>query len=401
MSMRSPAWFISAFFDPLKNPDAPTSPAATGGDTSASVTFTAPSNVGGSAVTGYGVISTPGNIIGTAASSPISITGLINGTAYTFAVWATNTYGPSAFSAASGSITPQSQRGVFAGGYNGTAAQYTTQYISIPTTGNATSYGSLTVNRYSFAGVGSTTRGVFACGFKLDGGGDPVFYGTVDYITIASDGNAASFGTTLSPSREAIGSCNSSTRGIFAGGADFSRTSVIQYITIATTGSYSNFGSLLDGYNRFAGCASPTRGVFGGGFTDSSANTSRIQYITIATTGNATSFGTLASVVLDLASCSSSTRGIFAGGDPSSRIQYVTIASTGDATSFGTLSGNTPNVTGVSSELRGVFGGNINTGSSVMSYITIATTGNAATFGNLVSSTWSMAGCSNCSGGVQ
>lgn len=109
MPLRPPAGFISAFYDPLNNPNAPTIGTATAGDASASVTFTAPANVGGSAISAYGALSTPGALTGSAASSPVTVSGLSNGTAYTFAVWAINTYGPSAFSAASGSVTPAAQ----------------------------------------------------------------------------------------------------------------------------------------------------------------------------------------------------------------------------------------------------------------------------------------------------
>ena len=86
MPLRPPAGFISAFYDPLNNPNAPTIGTATGGDTTASVAFTPPSNVGGSAISLYGVRSTPDSVTATAASSPISVTGLTNGTPYTFAV---------------------------------------------------------------------------------------------------------------------------------------------------------------------------------------------------------------------------------------------------------------------------------------------------------------------------
>lgn len=106
MSMRYPAGFISAFYNPLKNPDAPTIGTATGGNASASVTFTAPANVGGSAITSYTVVSSPTGITGTGASSPVTVSGLSNGTAYTFKVFATNSYGPSVLSAASNSVTP-------------------------------------------------------------------------------------------------------------------------------------------------------------------------------------------------------------------------------------------------------------------------------------------------------
>jgi len=104
--MRSPSGFIRPGFDPLKNPDAPTGVSASGGDQSADVSFTPPSNVGGSAVSAYYVVSNPGGIT---ASSPVSVTGLTNGTAYTFTVWALNTYGPGPFSAASNSVTPLAQ----------------------------------------------------------------------------------------------------------------------------------------------------------------------------------------------------------------------------------------------------------------------------------------------------
>lgn len=88
-------------------PDAPTIGTATAGNASASVTFTAPGNNGGATITGYTVTSTPGSITGTGASSPITVSGLTNGVAYTFTVHATNSVGNSAESAAtSPAVTP-------------------------------------------------------------------------------------------------------------------------------------------------------------------------------------------------------------------------------------------------------------------------------------------------------
>lgn len=90
-------------------PGAPTIGTATSGDTSASVTWTAPTDNGGSPVTGYTV--TP--YIGPAAQTPTTvgnvlsttITGLTNGTAYTFKVAAINAVGTGGESAASNSVT--------------------------------------------------------------------------------------------------------------------------------------------------------------------------------------------------------------------------------------------------------------------------------------------------------
>ncbi|MCS6153737.1 tandem-95 repeat protein [Shewanella baltica] len=88
-------------------PGAPTNPSATAGDTQASVAFVAPVNIGGSAITGYTVTTNPAHVVPVnGASSPLVITGLTNGQAYTFTVTATNTAGTGAASVASNSINP-------------------------------------------------------------------------------------------------------------------------------------------------------------------------------------------------------------------------------------------------------------------------------------------------------
>ena len=90
-------------------PDAPGIGTATGGDAQATVSFTAPSSNGGSAITSYTATSSPGDFTGTisqSGSGSITVTGLTNGTAYTFTVTATNAIGISSASAASNSVEP-------------------------------------------------------------------------------------------------------------------------------------------------------------------------------------------------------------------------------------------------------------------------------------------------------
>jgi hypothetical protein len=85
-------------------PQAPTIGTATAGNASATVTYTAGAT-GGKAISVFTATSSPGSITGTGAS-PITVSGLTNGTTYTFTVTATNANGTSAASAASNSVSP-------------------------------------------------------------------------------------------------------------------------------------------------------------------------------------------------------------------------------------------------------------------------------------------------------
>jgi len=70
----------------------------------ARITFSSAYN-GGSAITSYTVVSNPGNITATGAASPITVSGLTDGVAYTFTMYATNAIGNGRSSVASNSIT--------------------------------------------------------------------------------------------------------------------------------------------------------------------------------------------------------------------------------------------------------------------------------------------------------
>ena len=395
MSKRYPSGFISTFYDPLKNPNAPTIGTATAGDASASVAFTAPSNVGGSAITEYNARSTPGNVTASAASSPINVTGLTNGTAYTFAVWAINSYGPSVFSASSGSVTPfNPSRGVFGGG--GYPQINVIQYITIETTGNATDFGDLTtVDSFYNMACSSSTRGIFAGGFNGGAG----FSNVINYITIATTGNATDFGDLLPTVNYEGGGCSNSTRGLFIGkNSSGSDSASIQYITIASTGNGTNFGNLTTTAGYAAAASNTTRAIFGlcgGGSTT--------NYVTIASTGNATDFGNMTITRNDgTAGCASATRALFAGASGSINvIDFCTIATTGSFADFGDLVTGLQACAATSNSTRGVFaGGYIGPVTSAMTYVTMATTGNSTSFGNLSAATYGLAGCSSAHGGL-
>jgi len=88
-------------------PGAPTIGDATAGDGSATVSFTAPANTGSGAITGYLLACNAGNstVSTTGAASPLTVTGLTNGTQYSCTVAAQNQSGTGASSSAV-SVTP-------------------------------------------------------------------------------------------------------------------------------------------------------------------------------------------------------------------------------------------------------------------------------------------------------
>ena len=93
---------------PATVPEAPTSLAGTAGNASATLSWTAPADNGGSAITSYTVEYTPSGgsaSTATATSSPYTLTGLTNGTTYSIRVAANNSIGRGAYSSPT-TVTP-------------------------------------------------------------------------------------------------------------------------------------------------------------------------------------------------------------------------------------------------------------------------------------------------------
>lgn len=303
-------------------------------------------------------------------------------------------------------------RGLFAGGYNPTSSNVI-DYINISSTGNAVDFGDLLRAHYINSGFSSSIRGVFSPGYTPSSPSTTT--NTIEYVTISSTGNSTTFGSLNAGFVYGAGCASNSTRGLIAGYYQLGNT--IDYVTTASTGNSQDFGDLTDGRAYPSGCSSSTRALFGGGFYGDAQQLSRntIDYVSIATIGNAIDFGDLSTIRTTYGGAiSNPIRGIFTtgsvypGASASYVNDYVTIASRGNASNFGSLSVNRFGTMQVSSPTRGVFAGGLTFGSpansyyNVIDYILISTQGTAVDFGDLTSSNQRGYGgsCSNAHGGL-
>jgi len=290
-------------------------------------------------------------------------------------------------------------RGLFFGRAEPTVTN-TTDYITIPTLGNAVDFGDMNGAGYTYSTAASTTRGVCA-------GGQPSHANVIDGFTFSSLGNATDLGDLTSSRWVMGGGCSDSTRSIFTGGSTAGSpnpvVNTLDYITTAEGGNAVDFGDQTTGRRMQASVNSSTRGIWAGGYSPFDG-TNLIDYVTISSTGNAEDFGDQTHANREGAGVCSSTRGVFMGGGTSGNraiIDYITMATLGNATDFGDLLVERVSHGSCSSPLRGLIGGGLSPGNTnSMEYITIATTGNSLNFGDLTTAGHNVGGISNAHGGL-
>ena len=233
---------------------------------------------------------------------------------------------------------------IFGGGY---PSVDTIQYLTISTPGNASDFGDMLGNNYNGGALSNGPRGVHAGGDGIDATSN-----VIEYITIDSTGNATDFGDLLTVAGSGLGGFCDGSRGCFAGrvGTGYETTDYgIQYITVATTGNATDFGDLTVYRYALAAVEDGTRGVIGAGRSGGYVNT--MDYVTIQSTGNATDFGDATIAVKGRGDAANGPRGVFAGGVDGSNynvMDYITIATTGNATDFGDLLEVASNIAGMS-----------------------------------------------------
>ena len=228
-------------------PTKPLNVAALAGDASATVTFTAPADNGGATITGYTVTSSPAGGTDTNAGQTTlthNITGLTNGTAYTFTVTATNSAGTGPSSDPSNSVTPEA-----------------VSYSIVPTGGH-------TLGIVNIVATGNGTHWTGSNPFVITGGGGFASLGNyhnTDFthstfdLNIHSNGglvtihdNTISFDQTYNavavvPSAPIIGTLTNNGNGTmtitFTPPVDDGGASVTSYTATSSAGGASNTGS--------------------------------------------------------------------------------------------------------------------------------------------------------------
>ena len=185
-------------------------------------------------------------------------------------------------------------RGVYIGGtnvYNSVSGTFNNiEYITIQSTGNSVDFGDMSQKSSTGQAFSSPTRGITA------GGWDPTGSGTrlnnIQYITISTLGNTADFGDLIAAAGFTCGNgASNAIRGLIANNntAEGTYKNTIQFVTMATLGNAADFGDLIRGSEWCCGTASPTRAVFhnpGGNATEE-----YLEYVQIMTTGNSLDFG--------------------------------------------------------------------------------------------------------------
>ena len=298
-------------------------------------------------------------------------------------------------------------RGITGGGFVSPSSQNVMDFIEIATSGNAQDFGDLTVILRNIATCASSTRGTFA------GGQSPSNSDVICFTTISSSGGANDFGNL----REAMtnsneGCISDNTRGIilYGGPTSLPQPTVqgtLDFITIPTTGDSSSFGELSVARRHTATMASPTRGVFATGKNDTTSTYLKvIDFVIIQTQGTAVTFGEISTNGREQAvGAGNKTRGLIAGGlnspTPFQSIDFITLATEGNGQDFGDLSANRFGMASMSNFTRATFAaGSTPSNTNIIEFVAIASLSSASDFGDLTVARTVPQGLSDAHGGL-
>lgn len=268
---------------------------------------------------------------------------------------------------------------------------------------------------YSVLGFGGYTNRFTPSNF----GGRGVFagVGVIDYVAIATNGDATDFGDI--PGTDTCHGCSNGSRGVSSGVSGTGSNLGTFYVTISTPGNATDFGDLTEvasGVGRANGIYSTSnhldRGLWLGGYTGVSGpqfTSNIIDFVTISVTSNATDFGDINSRSrAGAATCSTTSgRAIHTLGEVSTNdstgttgnsISYFNTLALGNSSDFGDMGYTVEWPSAEADSTRAVIMGGVqgSGNNKGIEYLTIANTGNATDFGDTTGElTYRSGSCSN------
>ena len=292
------------------------------------------------------------------------------------------------------------------------------EYVTISSAGNSQDFGDLTGNgRSSTGSCASRVRGLCMGGFDEN---TPNYNNEIDFVTISTTGNATDFGD-LIVKRQPPACFSNATRGCCAGGyiigaatplyPSNQSVTLIDFVTIAAEGNAVTFGDMTVAYRSRDAVQSPTRGIMAGGYSSLGDESKVIDFVTIATTGNAQDFGDIGTKFTSYAQngYGSSTRGVFplcdsndSGSYKCDTLDFITLSTLGNTTEYGDLTTSRAIACSFSNPTRGVLVAGASPDSDDIDYNNIATGGTSIDFGeySAYSKLSDASGCSNAHGGL-
>ena len=298
-------------------------------------------------------------------------------------------------------------RGLFAGKFDDSNNQGTIDFVTIASGGNATSYGDLSAGGTNFYGgiCASQTRWVYF-------GGSP-HTSEMDFGEFARPGNSQDFGNLTGTTQYNPSGVSNRTRGFRMGGASVptEAQNVIEAFVFSTTGSSKDFGDLAEKKRFSMSANSPTRGIIiGGDISNGNTGVELSQFITMSTQGNAQKFGDLHTDQKGFGgngACSNATRAVvFGGSGYTDTIGKLQISTEGNTTDFGNLTSGRGYMGSTADSTRALAAGGYDPSASpsnyinTIEYVSISTGGTAVDFGDRTVAGSYLSGTSNGHGGL-
>ena len=171
-----------------------------------------------------------------------------------------------------GSIGFEGARAIFSSGFDPSSINIM-DYVEIATLGDAADFGDLTTTGKNRPNCGaSNTRGIVSGGGNNNNNAGIIINDDIDFFEVATTGNTRDFGELTIPTRSGSSGTNNQLKNITMGGSTTpggNYHNTVEELSFVHLGSSVDFGNMSAQIDSSAGCSSPTRAVAMGGIEPS------------------------------------------------------------------------------------------------------------------------------------